>query len=131
MAPSQRSATAATHGNECPSEHRRNHAVVAWFSSDRGFGQLETDDGELVFVGQREILCEGFRDVAEGQRVTFIRGRDDHGPVARQVVIAEQRAVASGRVHPIEEFSTGDTQSAPGQLPTETQPAGDSEAMAS
>lgn len=67
----------------------REEAVVAWFCSDRGFGQLETGDGELVYVCQRDILCDGFRSVDEGQRVTFVPGSDLHGLVARRVVVDE------------------------------------------
>lgn len=33
----------------------RRHAIVAWFSSDRGFGQLRTEAGDLVYVDQRDI----------------------------------------------------------------------------
>lgn len=67
----------------------RQHAVVAWFCSDRGFGQLQTRDGELVYVCQRDIVCDGFRSVDEGQEVTFLPGTDAHGPVARQVAVDE------------------------------------------
>lgn len=73
-------------------------AVVAWFCSDHGFGQLRAADGELVYVNQREILREGFRALEADQHVTWVRGHDQHGMVARQVtVVAAQvdTAIAS------------------------------------
>lgn len=67
-------------------------AVVAWFCSDRGFGQLRSDDGELVYVNQREILREGFRALEADQHVTWIRGHDQHGTVAREVTVVAAQA---------------------------------------
>ncbi|HKJ55172.1 MAG TPA: cold shock domain-containing protein [Nitriliruptoraceae bacterium] len=67
----------------------RRHAIVAWFSSDRGFGQLRTEAGDLVYVDQRDILREGFRDLEPGQDVTWTPGHDAHGIVARNVAISE------------------------------------------
>jgi len=98
-----------THTNSEPQPHlsavtdRRDdaqleRAIVAWFCSDRGFGQVRTADGELVYVNQREILREGFRALEADQHVTWIRGHDQHGTVAREVtVVAAQvdTAIAS------------------------------------
>lgn len=91
-----------------------HHAVVAWFCDDRGFGQLRlarplsgprsgdslppesSPDGDgLVYVDQRDILCEGFRALKAGQHVTFVPGRDAHGLVARQVAIIQ---IAKGAI---------------------------------
>ncbi len=72
------------------------HGVVAWFCSDRGFGQLRTRTGELVYVDQRDILREGFRALEPGQHVTWVPGNDVHGQVARHVVVqASESAIAS------------------------------------
>lgn len=83
---------------ERPGSAPVERAVVAWFCGDRGFGQLRTPDDELVYVNQREILLEGFRVLEEGQHVTWVRGNDQHGPVAREVAVvaaAVATAIAS------------------------------------
>lgn len=46
--------------------------TVKWFHATKGFGFITPDDnGEDLFVHQSEIKVEGFRDLAEGQRVEF------------------------------------------------------------
>ena len=81
-----------------PARLEVEQAMVAWFCSDRGFGQLRTPDGELVYVDHREILREGFRTLEADQQVTWVRGHDQHGAVARRVAVVEattRSAIAS------------------------------------
>ena len=59
---------------------------VAWFCENRGFGFVRPDDGgEDVFVTWQQLPGAGFRSLAAGQRCSFARDHDDHGPVAREV----------------------------------------------
>lgn len=47
------------------------NGTVKWFNEQKGFGFIQQDDGEDIFVHQKAIQSEGFRTLNEGQRVAF------------------------------------------------------------
>jgi len=47
------------------------NGTVKWFNDSKGFGFLEQDNGEDVFVHFSAIEGNGFKSLAEGDRVTF------------------------------------------------------------
>ncbi|HKY32881.1 MAG TPA: cold-shock protein [Candidatus Polarisedimenticolia bacterium] len=61
--------------------------TVKWFNDAKGFGFI-TVDGQAkdVFVHQSAIQAEGFRSLAEGQRVEFDIVQGPKGPAASKVI---------------------------------------------
>ena len=62
---------------------------VKWFSNDKGYGFIEADDGEDVFVHFTGILSEGFKTLDEGQSVSFEIIEGNRGPQAANVLKLE------------------------------------------
>jgi CspA family cold shock protein len=61
---------------------------VKWFNETKGFGFIEQDSGEDVFVHFSAIQEAGFKTLAEGQEVEFEVVQGDKGPKAVNVVKA-------------------------------------------
>jgi CspA family cold shock protein len=59
--------------------------TVKWFNDAKGFGFIQMDGGEDVFVHQSAIVMEGHRTLSEGQRVEFDVAQGDKGPKAENV----------------------------------------------
>jgi cold shock protein len=45
--------------------------TVKWFNAEKGFGFIERENGDDVFVHFSAIQTEGFKSLDEGQKVTF------------------------------------------------------------
>lgn len=59
---------------------------VKWFSPEKGYGFIERDDGDDVFVHFSAIQEEGFKTLEEGQEVEFEIVEGEKGPQAANVV---------------------------------------------
>lgn len=59
--------------------------TVKWFNDAKGYGFLTSDDGQDVFVHFSAIQEEGFKTLAEGQRVEFEIVQGQKGPQAANV----------------------------------------------
>lgn len=66
----------------------RETGVVKWFNSSKGFGFIERDGGNDVFVHYSAIGGDGYRSLEEGQRVEFTVVEGQKGPQAQDVVPA-------------------------------------------
>lgn len=62
--------------------------TVKWFNDAKGFGFIQADDGQDVFVHQSEIQMEGFRTLPEGAKVEFELTQGPKGPKAQGVRMA-------------------------------------------
>ncbi|HHY72612.1 MAG TPA: cold-shock protein [Bacillus bacterium] len=59
--------------------------TVKWFNAEKGFGFIEVQGGEDVFVHFSAIQSEGFKSLEEGQKVSFEIVDGNRGPQAANV----------------------------------------------
>ena len=62
---------------------------VKWFNDAKGYGFIERDGGEDVFVHYSSISGEGYRTLGEGAVVEFDIEEDNKGPRAANVIIIQ------------------------------------------
>ncbi|RED57142.1 cold-shock protein [Cohnella lupini] len=60
--------------------------TVKWFNGDKGFGFIEVEGGNDVFVHFSAIVGDGYKSLDEGQRVEFNIVQGNRGPQAENVV---------------------------------------------
>jgi CspA family cold shock protein len=58
---------------------------VKWFNDSKGFGFIEQEGGKDLFVHHSAIQGEGFKSLAEGDRVSFDVVQGAKGPAAENV----------------------------------------------
>jgi CspA family cold shock protein len=62
--------------------------TVKWFSNEKGYGFIEAEGGDDVFVHHSAIQMDGYRSLTEGQRVQFEVVQGDKGLQASNVTAA-------------------------------------------
>ncbi|MFT9846923.1 cold-shock protein [Aneurinibacillus sp. REN35] len=60
--------------------------TVKWFNAEKGFGFIQVEGGDDVFVHFSAISGDGFKTLEEGQRVQFDITEGNRGPQAANVV---------------------------------------------
>lgn len=60
--------------------------TVKWFNGEKGFGFIEIEGGNDVFVHFSAIVGDGYKSLEEGQRVEFNVVQGNRGPQAENVV---------------------------------------------
>lgn len=60
--------------------------TVKWFNAEKGFGFIQREEGDDVFVHFSAIQGEGFKTLEEGQSVSFDVEDSERGPQAANVV---------------------------------------------
>lgn len=63
--------------------------IVKWFNAAKGYGFLQREGGEDVFVHYRAIRGDGYRSLNEGQKVEFTIKQGAKGPQAEDVEVIE------------------------------------------
>ena len=58
---------------------------MKWFSDKKGFGFIEQEDGQDLFVHHSGINMSGFKTLSEGDKVSFDVEESDRGPKAKNV----------------------------------------------
>ena len=60
--------------------------TVKWFNEAKGFGFIEQESGPDVFAHYSNIVGDGFKTLAEGQKVEFTIAEGQKGPQAENIV---------------------------------------------
>jgi CspA family cold shock protein len=81
------------HGVGCALRRRGGGAVpeegtVKWFSNEKGFGFIERESGDDVFVHFSQITQDGYKSLEQGQRVSFEITEGPKGLQASEVKLA-------------------------------------------
>jgi CspA family cold shock protein len=63
----------------------REQGIVKWFSASKGYGFIQRESGEDVFVHFSAIKGEGYRTLEEGARVSFEVQKGPKGLAATEV----------------------------------------------
>ncbi|MCD8855141.1 cold-shock protein [Staphylococcus epidermidis] len=63
-----------------------NNGTVKWFNAEKGFGFIERENGEDVFVHFSAIVEDGYKSLEEGQSVEFDIVEGERGEQAANVV---------------------------------------------
>jgi len=63
------------------------NGVVKWFDDRKGYGFIEQEDGQDVFVHHTGINGAGFKSLNEGDKVTFEVEQGNKGPSAVDVTV--------------------------------------------
>jgi CspA family cold shock protein len=61
------------------------NGVVKWFSNRKGYGFIEQEEGDDIFVHHSAINMSGFRTLSEGDRVSFEIEVGERGAAAKNV----------------------------------------------
>jgi len=61
--------------------------TVKWFNADKGYGFLQAEDGNDVFIHFSAIQSEGYKSLDEGDKVEFDIVDSDRGPQASNVKV--------------------------------------------
>lgn len=64
--------------------------TVKWFNTSKGFGFITGPDGQDVFVHYSDIVTDGFKNLMEGQEVTYTLQNTGKGLRAAEVTVKEQ-----------------------------------------
>ncbi|MET7299150.1 MULTISPECIES: cold-shock protein [Embleya] len=62
--------------------------TVKWFNAEKGFGFIQADDGGPdVFAHYSAIQSQGYRELVEGQKVSYDAVQGQKGPQAENITV--------------------------------------------
>lgn len=64
--------------------------TVKWFDSKKGYGFIELEGNDDIFVHFSDIIEEGYKSLKDGQKVEFEVEKDDSGEKAKNVTKVEE-----------------------------------------
>lgn len=67
----------------------REQGTVKWFNDAKGFGFIQRESGEDIFVHFRAIQGDGYRSLQDGQKVEFVVTEGEKGLQAEEVTKVE------------------------------------------
>ena len=67
----------------------REQGIVKWFNDSKGFGFIQRESGEDIFVHFRAIQGEGYRSLQDGEKVEFNVVEGQKGLQAEEVTKVE------------------------------------------
>ena len=67
----------------------RKQGTVKWFNTEKGYGFILSPEGEDVFVHYRAILVDGFKNLREGQEVSYLQVKCEKGWQAAEVELMD------------------------------------------
>ncbi len=88
----ERTGARDTHFTKGASSARGSEAIVSFFNDSKGFGFASDDKGDDLFIHFSNIVGDGFKSLAQGQKITFEEANGPKGREARNV-----RVVGGGR----------------------------------
>lgn len=98
------------------SQSKKATGTCKWFNSVKGFGFIAVDDGsEDVFVHQSEIHAEGFRNLAEGEKLEFEIVDQDNGKKKAIKVTGPNGDYVKGQQKPERDYNNNDGYRSNGQ----------------
>ncbi|PMV21962.1 MULTISPECIES: cold-shock protein [unclassified Pseudomonas] len=65
----------------------RQNGTVKWFNSEKGYGFITPESGPDLFVHFRAIQGDGYKELKEGQKVTFVAVQGQKGMQADEVAV--------------------------------------------
>ena len=68
----------------------RKTGTVKWFDSKKGYGFIELEGSDDIFIHYSDILDEGYKFLKDGQKVEFDIEKDDQGEKAKNVKKIEE-----------------------------------------
>ena len=63
------------------------NGTVKWFSAEKGYGFITTEDGQDIFAHFSQINIDGFKTLEEGQKVSYEVAQGPKGPQAENINI--------------------------------------------